>query len=90
MNPNPTPGDWVDLLDALADMAKAGRLASLTFMLTDPARPDAAVIDHYGTPELTEIACRKTVEQIAVMVQLENPVMSKAIRDGLPAARPTH
>jgi len=82
---NPSEADWLALLDALRGEARAGRLCSLTFMLRQPENPHNAVIDHFGSAELTEIACRKTVETIAVNVEQVNATLAKAIRSGMPS-----
>lgn len=87
---DPSPEDWVELLRGLRDEAKAGRLLSVTFMLANPGNKDLAIIDHFGSLEHTEIACRKTVEAIAGVVEAINPAMAAAIRKGMAGLRPLH
>ena len=82
-NVSPSKADWLEMLDALRAEAHAGRLKSLTFMLALPDNPDSALIDYIGTPEVTEIACRKTVEQIADTVARTNASLASAIRSGM-------
>lgn len=81
---NPTPADWNELLEALQGEVAEGRLKSITYALVDQRMPDQAVIDSMGSPEITEIACRKTVEEIALAQELAGqPLLAKAIREGL-------
>lgn len=84
----PTKEAWLALLDALRGEARAGRLRSVTFMLQQGSDADVCVIDHFGPAELTEIACRKTVEAIAASVVVTNASLAKAIREGMPQPLP--
>lgn len=79
----PSTEDLLELLDALRGEARAGRLRSLVFALTDPRVPDAMVVDAWGPHDVTEIACRKTVEHIATEAAVFNPELAKAIREGM-------
>lgn len=83
---SPDTTTWLAILDALQREAKKGRLVSLTFMLREKLDPDKAVVDHFGSHELTEIACRKTVEKIADAVAATNAGLAAAIRAGMPAS----
>lgn len=84
----PTKEAWLALLDALRGEARAGRLRSLTFMLQQGDDADICIIDHFGPAEVTEIACRKTVEAISAAMVVSNASLAKAIRDGMPQHLP--
>ena len=75
--------EMVELLEALRDEARAGRLKALVFALADPRTPDALVVDSCGSHEVVEIACRKVVEHIASRAAVFNPELAKAIRVGM-------
>jgi hypothetical protein len=81
---NPSTDDWLELLDALRGEARAGRLRSLTFMLQQGTNRDRCIVDHAGAHDVTEIACRKTVEAIADAVESTNVALARAIRAGMP------
>lgn len=87
---NPSQDDWLELIKGLQDAAIAGQLKSVTFALVDSRMPDNAMVDHYGSPELTEVACRMTVERIASVLQLTNMSLATAIREGMPKQRARH
>lgn len=85
---DPTSADWLELIDGLREQVQQGRLKSMTFLLVDPRMPDNAMIDSWGSPELTEIACRKTLQEIALAQEIAgNAALAKAIRDAIPSER---
>jgi hypothetical protein len=87
---NPSQRELLELLEALKDEVTNGRLKSVTFMLIDRRMPDRAIIDSYGRPDLTEIACRKTIEEIAAETDATAPEIARAIRQGAPPPRVTN
>lgn len=84
---DPSTKEWLNLLDALRSEARAGRLLSLTFMLQEGPDPDRAIVDSYGKPPLTEAACRRTVEAIAIGAEAVSTGLAKAIRDNMSTAK---
>ena len=84
---NPSKADMLELLDGLREQVQAGRLKGLVFALVDPRAPDSAIVDAWGPHDIVEIACRKTVENIAVAAHAFNPELAKAIRAGIQRVR---
>jgi len=79
---NPSKAEWVEILTALLDEAKRGRLACLVFALKTPNGQH--MVEHFGPVDVTEVACRAANERIATYAERHGrPEVAKAIREAM-------
>lgn len=93
-NPAPSVDDYLDLLAALVDEARAGRIRAISFMLDMPPQPGdlvitgpKALIDSYGSPSHVEQMNREQCKRIHAHADAVNPPEAARLRADMPPLR---